>query len=139
MDILEQSLSRVEAPAELWDRVVDGPRVRKRRASPAWIIALACAAAAMVWAMYTPSLRSNDPAAVREWVKVRAGMDVPLAASQTVRVTGARLVKAGTVELAYRAGNRAGVVLISRAENGRAHWGALTVQCDAPACGLCHS
>ncbi|HTS78552.1 MAG TPA: hypothetical protein VMG40_20245 [Bryobacteraceae bacterium] len=142
MDILEQSLGRVEAPAELWDRVLEG-RSSRRVSAPhrrAWIAALACAAAAMVWAMVnTPSLRSDDPAVVREWVKARTGMDVPLARSQSVRLTGARVVNSGRIELAYRAGDRAGVVTISRIENGRAHWGALAVDCQAPACGLCHS
>jgi hypothetical protein len=138
MDILEESLRRVEAPAELWDRVVEGRRSR-RRGSARWIAALACGAAAMVWAMYTPSMRSNDPAAVREWVKTRAGMDVPLAQSSRVLLTGARVVKPGRVELDYRAEGRPGVVLISRIENGRAHWGTFAVDCEAPACGLCHS
>jgi hypothetical protein len=138
MDILEQSLSRVEAPAELWDRVLEG-RTTKRRVSAPWILALACAAAAMVWAMYTPSLRSDDPAVVREWVKTRTGMDVPLVHSSIVRLTGARMVNPGRIELAYRSGDHAGVVLISRVENGRAHWGAVAVDCQAPACGLCHS
>lgn len=138
MDILEQSLSRVEAPAELWDRVSQGRQTR-RRGSARWIVALACAAAAMAWAFYTPALKSDDPAAVREWVKARTGTDVPLTQSALVRVTGARVGKSGRIELAYRAGDRTGVVLISKMENGRAHWGTFAVECDAPACVLCHS
>lgn len=138
MDILERSLGRVEAPAELWDRVLEG-RATPRRGSARWIAALACAAAAMVWAMYTPSLKSSDPAVVREWVKTRTGMDVPLARSSEVRLTGVRVVKSGRIELSYRAGDRAGVVLVSRIENGRAHWASFAVDCEAPACGLCHS
>ncbi len=138
MDILEQSLGRTEAPAELWDRVLGG-RTTRRRGSGAWIVAVACAAAAMVWAMYTPSLKSSDPAVVREWVKARTGMDVPLARPSEVRLTGVRVVRSGRIELSYRAGDRAGVVLVSRIEKGRAHWGSFAVDCEAPACGLCHS
>jgi len=135
MDILERSLGRVEAPAELWDRVLEG-RTTRRRSSAPWMLALACAAAAVAWAVYAPAVKSEDPAVVREWVKARTGMDLPLGASARVRVTGARVVRAGRVEVAYRAGDRVGVVLVS---NGRSHGGRLSVECEAPACGLCHS
>lgn len=137
MDILEQNLGRVEAPAELWERVAQGRETKRKNSAP-WIGAMACAAAAMAWAFYTPALRSDNPAQVREWVKVRTGMDVPLTQSGRVQLTGAR-VRAGKVELGYRAGDFAGVVLVSKAESGRGHGAGLAVECEAPACGMCHS
>jgi hypothetical protein len=138
MEILEQSLGRVEAPAELWDRVAAG-RETKRGGSAKWVLALACAAAALVWAMYTPALRSDDPAVIRQWVKTRTGMEIPLQRTGTVQLTGARVVNPGKIELAYRAGDHPGVVLVSRAAGSRPHFGTLSVECEAPACGLCHS
>jgi hypothetical protein len=138
MDIIEQSLRRVKAPSELWDRVNQEKQTRPRRPS-IWIAMLACGAAAMAWAFYVPSLKSTDPVVVRQWVKARTGTDIPLTQSGTVRLTGARVAKTGGIELTYRTGDRTGIVQISRAENGRAHWESFVVECEAAACALCHS
>lgn len=134
MEILERNLGRVSAPAELWDRVVSGEAPKRRSVWMPWVLAVACASVAMAGIFYRPALRSNDPAQVREWVKAHTGMDVPLARQQTVQLTGARVVKAGKVEIGYKSG----VVLISKADAG-AHWGVYAVECEKPACVLCHS
>jgi len=138
MKILERNLGRVEAPAELWDRVKGG---RESKASRVWLpwVAAACASVAMAGIFYRPAVQSNDPALIREWVKARTGMDVPLASQHAMQLTGARVVKAGKVEIAYKSG----VVLVSKAE-GAAHWAgahseSYAVECQAPACVLCHS
>ena len=134
MEILERNLGRVEAPAELWDRVAHGREIPRRRAWLPWALAAACASVAMAGIFYRPAVQSNDPALIREWVKTRTGMDVPLARQQSVELTGARVVKAGKIEIGYRSG----VVLVSKAD-GAAHWGAYAVECQAPGCVLCHS
>jgi hypothetical protein len=134
MEILERNLGRVEAPAELWDRVAHGREITRRRAWLPWVLAAACASVAMAGIFYRPAVQSNDPALIREWVKTRTGMDVPLARQQSVELTGARVVKAGKIEIGYRSG----VVLVSKADRA-AHWGAYAVECQAPACVLCHS
>ena len=88
----------------------------------------------MAGILYRPALSSDDPAAVRAWVKARSGMDVPLAAQHAVLLTGARVVK-GRVEIGYRSG----VVLVSKADGRAAHWADYAIECQAPACVLCHS
>jgi hypothetical protein len=135
MEILERNLGRVEAPAELWDRVIGGRETRRRSVWLPWALALACASVAMAGIFYKPGLRSDDPALVREWVKARTGMDVPLATQHAVRLTGARVVKTGRIEIGYKSG----VVLISKADGTAAHWGAYAIECEKPACVLCHS
>jgi len=134
MDLLEHSLRRVEAPAELWDRVM-APAPKRRRRVVRWVVvAAACASVAMAGILYRPALSSDDPAAVRAWVRARSGMDVPLAAQHAVLLTGARVVK-GRVEIGYRSG----VVLVSKADGRAAHWADYAIECQAPACVLCHS
>jgi hypothetical protein len=135
MEILERNLSRVEAPAELWDRVTGGRETRRRSVWLPWALALACASVAMAGIFYKPALRSDDPALVREWVKARTGVDVPLATQHAVQLTGARVVKTGRIEIAYKSG----VVLISKADGTSAHWGGYAIECQKPACILCHS
>ena len=51
---------------------------------------------------HRPAVQSNDPALIREWVKARTGMDVPLAKQHAVQLTGARVVKTDKIEIAYR-------------------------------------
>lgn len=134
MDLLELSLGRVEAPAELWDRVM-APAPRERRRVLRWVVvAAACASVAMAGIFYRPALSSDDPAAIRAWVKARTGIEVPLAAQHAVALTGARVVK-GRVEIEYRSG----VVLVSKADGRAAHWPGYAIDCQAPACILCHS
>lgn len=135
MEILEQNLGRVEAPAELWDRVTRGRETKRSRVWTSWVLAAACASVAMAGIFYRPAVQSNDPALIREWVKTRTGMDVPLAKQHAVQLTGARVVKTGKIEIAYRSG----VVMVSKAEGAGAHWGAYVIDCQTQACVLCHS
>jgi hypothetical protein len=133
MEILERNLGRVEAPAELWDRVQGGREAKSSRVWLPWVAA-ACASVAMAGIFYRPAVQSNDPAMIREWVKARTGMDIPLAQQHAMQLTGARVVAGGKIEIGYKSG----VVLVSKAE-GAAHWGTYAVDCQAPACVLCHS
>lgn len=134
MEILERNLGGVEAPAELWDRVTRGRESKRSRAWLPWALAAACASVAMAGIFYRPALQSNDPATIHEWVKARTGMDVPLAEQHAMQLTGARVMKTGKIEIGYKSG----VILVSKAD-GPAHWGTYAVECQTPACVLCHS
>jgi hypothetical protein len=134
MEMLERNLGRVQAPAELWDRVVTARESKRSRAWLPWVMAAACASVAMAGIFYRPAVQSSDPALIHEWVKARTGMDVPLAGQHAMQLTGARVVKSGKVEIGYKSG----VILVSKAE-GSAHWGTYAIECQAQACVLCHS
>lgn len=94
----------------------------------------------MILVFYRPAMRSDDPAAIRNWVKSRTGMDVPLANKPGITLVGARIVETSVVEVAYQVGDRRGMLLVSKARrNSRPHWGAYAVSCETAACVLCHS
>ncbi len=96
-------------------------------------------------------LRSSDPGEIRAWVQAKAGIDVPLRARPAgVQLKGASVSK-GTVEIAYRVGNRDGRLMVGGRRvapgprvftwsmDGRIY----TLECATPddlriACGLCH-
>ncbi len=130
-------LRQTSAPAELWDRVqmgrVAGPAADRRFDSR---VNYAMAAAAVLLAMALglglrqmagvraergdaqfAGYHCQNPAELRAWVKANTGLDVPLreASTSALRLIGARTVGRG-VEVAYRAGNRDGVLLVSRAD-----------------------
>lgn len=62
----------------------------------------------------------QNPAELRAWVRANTGLDVPLRLepSTSIELVGARMID-GTrgVEVAYRAGNRDAVLVVSRAES----------------------
>lgn len=184
---LEWNLREVSAPPELWERVqasvVEHPPVKPFR----WGLVWATAAAAILIAtsatlvhleragsdeaMALRALHADsklvgfqceNPARLRAWVRARTGLDLPLReeTSPAIQLIGARTIEdSRSVEVAYRAGNRDAVLLVSRAEAGAvnvAHNRAsgnvsswvmdgqrYTLACDNPAdlqlaCKLCH-
>lgn len=164
---LGHSLREVTAPPELWDRV-QSVRVRRPQASRGLVWAVAATVVLATLALSKlPAGRSQqmafhcqNPAQLRAWVKANAGFNVPLRASlpASIQLVGARAVE-GRVEIAYRAGNRDAMLLVSRADRGAvnvAHSQAngkvsswvmagqrFTLACNDPAdlqlaCKLCH-
>jgi hypothetical protein len=147
---IEDALTRVRAPEELWRRIQQSraPRASHRMRRLAWAVAAAMTFAGIAWNLPRPEFRSDDPAAIRAWVKERAGIDLPFAAhSGPARITGVRLKRNG-VEVAYRAGDRGATFSIERARGSETpHWSAggrsYGLACVTPgdleaACGLCH-
>lgn len=184
---LEWGLRETSAPAELWDRVRAAqvrPAPQKRTnlglvwamAAALTVVALglslryrqsaasdeALALRALSGASQIAGFHCENPAQLRAWVRATAGLDLPLRAeaSPSIQLIGAQAID-GTrgVEVAYRAGNREAVLLVSRAGSGirnSAHNRAssnvsswvmngqrYTLACDNPAdlqlaCKLCH-
>ena len=185
---LQWGLREVSAPPELWERVVAASAVETPPVKPfRWGLVWATAAAAILIATSATlvqlqragsdealALRAlhadskltgfqcENPARLRAWVRAKTGLDLPLReeASPAIQLIGARTIgDARGVEVAYRAGNRDAVLLVSRAEAGAvsvAHNRAsgsvstwvmdgqrYTLACDTPAdlqlaCQLCH-
>lgn len=185
---LELGLRELTAPPELWDRIQAASVVETVSPTAfRWGLVWATAAAAILIATaatYVHLQRANsdealamralnagstsiafrceNPARLRAWVRANTGLDLPLRPemSPSIELIGARTVEnARGVEVAYRAGNRDAVLLVSRAEPGAgiaAHNHAsgnvstwvmdgerYTLACDNPAdlqlaCKLCH-
>jgi len=125
---LERGLQPVAAPAELWNRV-QGARVAKASArrlvwAMAATVVLAAVALSKLPARHetlgdpqSAAFHCQNPAQLRAWVRANTGLDVPLRASlpRSIQLIGARSV-GDHAEIAYRAGNRDGVLLVSRAD-----------------------
>ena len=111
--VLERHLGPVPAPEELWDRV-RGPR--RKTAVFGWKLAFAAMlVVATGWALHPRgvSIESERAGEIREWVRARTGLDVPLAAS--ARVCGGRVV-GGSAEIRYRVRDREAILLVAKAE-----------------------
>jgi hypothetical protein len=172
--LLEHGLRKVHAPPELWDRIQTPQAVRRNGSSRRlmWAVAAAVVLAAVALA-WLPARRETiaadsqqvafhcqNPAQLRAWVKANTGFDVPLRAAPpaSIQLIGARAA-AGRVEIAYKAGNRDAVLLVSRADPGSVNaphsrvlgksssWvmagQRFTLACNDPAafqlaCKLCH-
>jgi hypothetical protein len=138
--VLRKGLTRVHAPAELWDRVVL-PRMDSRRsATPprlVWMLAVASVvtasvcAVAVAWGHYpNPAglnglerpveFRSQRASDVRGWVRQRTGLDIPLLAhpSSTVEMIGASVAETGRVEIRYRVANQVASLFVSASGGG---------------------
>jgi len=194
-DILERHLGPVTAPGELWDRIQTPsaprpqPGFRLAWRKLAWTAAALLAVAGVVSSFRTPYLTAANEAAalqalargpgdlefqsgkageIRAWIRTGTGMDVPLpdTSSPQVRLEGARLASAGTVEIAYEVGGQRAALLVSKgavsgpakARHGELNRDSLqsrqtyswtlsgqqyTLACSAPgelqaACQLCH-
>jgi hypothetical protein len=140
---LRQALHGVTAPPHLWDRI-QAAQVRKpaRRNRP-FVWATAAAVALIAVALSTVhrqtimgdeafALRAlssdsqriafhcQNPAQLRAWVRANTGLDLPLQEplSPSVQLVGAQTIGNGTggVEVAYRAGNRDAILLVSKAD-----------------------
>lgn len=171
---LQRGLHGVIAPPELWHRMQSVRVSRPQEASRGLVWALAAAAVlAAVALSMLPARRGSiagdsqqvdfhcqNPAQLRAWVRANAGFDVPMRAAlpASIQLIGARAVQ-GRAEIAYRAGNRDALLLVSRADAGSANaphsrvsgevssWvmggQRFTLACNDPAdfqlaCKLCH-
>ncbi len=176
---LQRGLGSVTAPPELWDRIQSprtagsNPGDRRLVWAMAVVVALAAVGLSLVrspdeiLALQALASGSQDlafhcqnPAQLRAWVKASTGLDVPLRFNPpaSIQLMGARTVE-GRAEIAYRAGSRDAVLLVSRADRGGAtvpHGGGsgrvaswvmsgdrFTLACSDPAglqfaCKLCH-
>ena len=113
--VLDRNLHPVAAPAELWDRV------RNPRPRPVlqWKLAFALVVAvATAWALHprTASIQSESARDVREWVKARTGLDVPLSPAAPIRLCGSSVFGNGSAEIRYRVRNREAAMLVAKAE-----------------------
>lgn len=154
---LEQSLRRVAAPEELWDRLQSPQPVRSRVQTR--FMALATVPVVMLVALIgshssnVPAVqfRSSNPVAVQAWVKAKTGLDVPM---HEARLAGANVTSAGAAEIAYRgAGSMTLLVsteaatqprsagnptVLSWSASGLTYQLACAEQQDLKACALCH-
>ena len=113
---LEQSLRRVSAPGELWDRMQSPQparaRVRTRFMTWATVPALMFVA---LWGSHSRNnaiqFHSSDPAEIRAWVRANADLDVPL---HDGNLAGASIVAPHTVKIAYYSGGHDMSLLVSK-------------------------
>jgi len=140
---LHRGLHPVAAPPELWNRVQSARRgqlkpgdrrlvwaaaaavilmavglSQVRRPSPADDEALAMRA--LAGDSQRVSFRCENPSQLRAWVRAHTGIDVPLRpeASPSIQLIGAQMIDgARGAEVAYRAGNRAAVLVVSHADS----------------------
>lgn len=140
---LQHGLGGVTAPEDLWDRV-QGARCVQPKASNRKLV-WAMAAAVVLVAVGLSQLRRpsaaddevfalralasdsqriafhcQNPSQLRAWVRANAGLDLPLRAqaSPSVQLIGAQMIdRARAVEVAYRAGNRDAVLVVSHADS----------------------
>jgi hypothetical protein len=166
--ILSRHLGRVPAPLELsaqrcmaatksWRPGLRPARCFSLRVQPgsarwwhrlqpvsAGLAAFASAAAALLLAAFylqPATLLSSNAVEIRNWIQIRAGIDLPLRAnpSSAIRLTGAR-VSHRTTEVTFEIGGRAGAL---RVPAGATHQ-SYKLACATPederlACLLCHS
>lgn len=138
---LREGLRGVTAPPELWDRVqaAQVPQSRRGNRGLVWAMAVTVVLAAVALSLVRSpdealaiqaltdgsqriAFHCQNPAQLRAWVRANTGLDVPLRAATpaSIQLIGARSLGA-RVEIAYRAGNRDAVLVVSRAEAGSAH------------------
>lgn len=140
---LQRGLRGVSAPPELWDRIqaaqVAPPQSTRSNRGLVWAMAAGVVLAAVSLSLVRATDESTalqalagdsqqiafhcqNPARLRAWVRANTGFDVPMldAPPASIQLIGARNL--GTrVEIAYRAGNRDAVLLVSRTEAGAAN------------------
>ncbi len=144
--ILENELRPVAAPDELWNRM----QRPKRPPVVRWQLVFASVVAvASAFALHPrpASMESARASEIREWVKARTGLDVPLAPSAGVRLCGAR-VFGSSAEIQFRARGNNATLLIAKADHvARSHefngssWtlrGQTYTSSVHEACLLCH-
>jgi hypothetical protein len=138
--VLRRELNRVPAPPELWDRVVSTGVVKATRRqsgrSFVWMLAVASAVTASVFAVawgYNPvhagsidrnrgiEFRSNQVSDVRNWIRDRTGLEIPLIGSSDglVEMRGAAISKEGAVEVHYRCGEQSAVLVVTASSGSR--------------------
>jgi hypothetical protein len=154
---LARHLDPVSAPEELWERVRNpASGISKKKGVHTSVNAArlgACATILLIVWLFVGhrGLKSGDPGEIRGWVQAKVGIDVPLRARPAgVQLTGASVSK-GTVEIAYKVGNRDGRLFVGgqhTSSNPRVFTWSMdgrtyTLECATPAdlriaCGLCH-
>jgi hypothetical protein len=138
---LQRGLREVSAPPELWDRVraAQAPQSRPSNRGLVWAMAATVVLAAVSLSLVrspdeTAALQAlagdsqeiafhcQNPAQLRAWVRANTGLDVPLRAAlpASIQLIGARNAGA-RVEIAYQAGGRDAVLLVSRTDAGAAN------------------
>jgi hypothetical protein len=138
---LQRGLREVSAPPELWDRVraAQAPQSRRTHRGLVWAMAATVVLAAVALSLVrspdeTAALQAlagdsqqmafhcQNPAQLRAWVRASTGLDVPLRAAlpPSIQLIGARNAGA-RVEIAYQAGGRDAVLLVSRADGASAN------------------
>jgi hypothetical protein len=129
---LRQHLSRVTAPAELWERVQTRPvpvAARNLAQNFRWVVATLIVAVGCGWlflegrpASGPLELHSASASEVREWVLANSGLDVPLAAkpSSLVEILGASIDRAGSLIaiISYRVGELRATLLVQKSPAG---------------------
>ena len=143
---LAHSLTRVQAPDELWARI-SAPVVQRRPVAIRWAVPVAIAACVMV--LLARPVRedrvftSSDPVAVTKWMAHEAGVAVPLRPSAGMRITGARVVRSGVARVSYEVEGKAGSVVVARGAGAspcKSPGATVTVEStDSAACRLCHA
>jgi hypothetical protein len=153
-DELEQSLRRVSAPEELWDRVQSPQQAptRVRTRFMAWASVPVVMFVAL-WGSHSrnnPAIqfRSSDPVEIQAWVRANTGLDVPLHGGY---LAGAKLASTGTAEIAYRIAGHDATLRVSNApasarRNRTVSWTSAgqnyQLACAEPqdfkACVMCH-
>lgn len=184
---LTRQLGAVTAPETLWDRLQEQPAARRRRSfewalwpvAAALIVIVAGGAAWQLTRAQDSSLgmealasaelnarefdvRSDDPAAIRAWVKDRTNISLDLRGGNgAVRLLGTRILEragAPVVAISYRVGDARAALLVSRTSSSdgtghqfarigpfswRMHGQVYTLACSAKdpqiACLLCHA
>lgn len=121
---LEQSLRRVAAPKELWDRIENPQqgRARSRTRFMAWA-AVPALMFLTLWGSHPKTnlalqFRSSDPAQIQAWVKTNTGLDVPLHAGNLV---GANQVSARSAEIDYQVNGHDLALMVSRQNTAARH------------------
>jgi hypothetical protein len=184
---LQKGLHPVTAPPDLWDRIQTPKAAPPGGSNRRLVWALAAMVVVAVMALSVLQARREsfagdesfalqmlnsdsqriafhcqNPSQLRAWVRARTGFDLPLRAesSPSIQLIGAQTIGGSRgVEVAYRAGNRDAVLVVSRAEAGSAEpshrrvsgnissWvmdgQRYTLACNNPAdlqlaCKLCH-
>jgi hypothetical protein len=136
---LAHSLTRVQAPDELWARIQAPVARQQRPVAIRWAVPVAIAACVVVLLARPVHedrvFASSDPAAVAKWMAHEAGVTVPLRPADGMRIKGARIVRSGVVRVSYEVDGKAGSVMIERG-TGHVVTAAAT---DSAACRLCHT
>jgi hypothetical protein len=144
---LAKHLGRTPAPGQLWDRV-QHPRAAVARTSPVWLVWASAATAIVVggasWIMWRSAeapvaveslavkslasgpehlqFRSEEAAAVRNWLRENAGIDIPLPPlhSPLVKIVGASVIpgEAPVAEISYRVGEDSATLLVAKEPTG---------------------
>ena len=159
--VLRRDLNRVEAPAELWERVQRPAAVRQESGVRplAWVVAAVLfvvagvlglraheshAAGAAVGERGGTEFLSGDPAQIRGWVRSSTGLDLalPEVLEPSVQLLSARVVNPAVpaVEVSYRVGSREATLLVARSSGsaGARHADLRTVNSDGKITWVMH-